>query len=86
MSSVSGALGHKACVPSEATWCLEGKMYVGGSWWRRDLTWWKVSPMTGLGGVLFVLTGGRASQKSLLFDLDHLEGVAVAPLSRVLTL
>ena len=42
--------------------------------------------MAGLGGVLLVLTGGRASEKSLLLDLDHLEGIAVPPLPRVLTL
>ena len=46
-------------------------------------TWRKVSPVAGLGGVLFVLTGGGSSQKSLLLDLDHLEGVAVPPLSAV---
>ena len=60
-------------------------MKVGGFWWTSDQTWWKVSPMTGFGCVLLVLTGGRPSQKSLLLDLDHLEGITVPPLSRVLT-
>ena len=50
----------------------------------KALTWRKVSPVTGFGCVLLVLAGGWTSQKSLLLDLDHLEGIAVAPLSVVL--
>ena len=41
--------------------------------------------MTGFGCVLLVLTAGRPSQKSLLLDLDHLEGITVSPFSGVLT-
>ena len=46
----------------------------------------KVSPVTRLGGVLPVLAGGGASQQPLLLDLDHHEGIAVAPLPAVLAL
>ena len=46
-------------------------------------TWRKVSPVAGLGGVLPVLAGDGAGQQPLLLDLDHLEGVAVPPLSAV---
>ena len=42
--------------------------------------------MTGLGGVLLLLAGHRTRQQSLLLDLDHLERIAVSPLSRVFTL
>ena len=41
--------------------------------------------MTGFSGILLVLTAGGACEKPLLLYLDHLEWIAVSPLSRVLT-
>ena len=85
LSSVSEAPEHRACVPSVATWSLH-QNNERRRVWACFFTWREVSTVTRLRRVLSVLARSGTSEESLLFDLDHLERVAVPPLSGVLTL